>query len=92
MEIAEIFEIGMVVLFGLSWPVNMLKSYRARTTKGKSVLFLLFVIVGYMCGIISKLLSDSFKWYILFFYILNLIMVVADLALYFRNLRIESKK
>ena len=92
MEISEIFEIGMVVLFGLSWPVNMLKSYRSRTTKGKSVLFLLFVIVGYMCGIISKLLSDSFKWYILFFYILNLIMVVADLALYFRNLRIEAKK
>ena len=92
MEMSELFEIAMVVLFGLSWPANMIKSYKARTAKGKSVLFLILVIIGYACGIISKLLSDNFKWYILLFYIVNLIMVTADLMLYFRNLRIDAKK
>ena len=89
---SELFEIGMIVLFGLSWPMNMLKSYKARTAKGKSPAFLLLVLMGYICGIISKFLAQSFKWYILFFYILNSLMVIADLLLYFRNLRIDAKK
>ena len=41
MLIAELFEILMIVSFGLSWPMNVLKSYRARTAKGKSLPFLL---------------------------------------------------
>lgn len=88
----EILEIAMLVCFGLSWPMNVVKSYRARTTKGKSLLFLCFIIVGYICGICAKLLSTSYKWYVLFFYVLNMLMVTADLALFFRNYYIEKKQ
>ena len=89
--IAEIFEIIMIVCFGFSWPMNVIKSYRARTTKGKSLPFLLLIITGYVFGIIGKLIGGSFKWHVLFFYVLNLAMVSVDLALYVRNYRLDKQ-
>ncbi len=89
---AEIFEIIMVVSFGVSWPLNVLKSYRARTTKGKSLAFLLLIFVGYIFGITSKLISPGYKWYVLFFYVLNLVMVGTDLVMYVRNYRLDKKR
>lgn len=80
----------MIVAFGISWPLNVIKSYRARTTKGKSLAFLLFIFAGYVCGVIGKLTAPSFKWYVLFFYLLNLIMVGLDLLLYVRNYRLDK--
>lgn len=89
-QLAEILEIIMIVSFGASWPLNVMKSYKARTTKGKSLAFLLLIFFGYIAGIISKLVSPSYKWYVLFFYVLNLIMVGLDLCLYVRNKRIDK--
>lgn len=93
MEImAEILEIIMVVSFGASWPMNVLKSYRARTTKGKSLGFLCLIFFGYIAGISSKLVAfNPDKWYVLFFYVLNLVMVGADLILYARNHRLDKE-
>ena len=88
---AEICEILMIVCFGFSWPMNVIKSYRSRTAKGKSLPFLLLIIIGYVFGIIGKLVGGDFKWYVLFFYVLNLCMVLADLILYFRNRRIDRE-
>ena len=88
---SELLEICMIVSFGLSWPLNVIKSYRARTTKGKSLPFLLLIVFGYICGIASKLIAPTFKWYVLFFYVLNLIMVSMDLALYYRNYKLDQK-
>lgn len=95
--LAEILEITMIVLFGASWPMNVLKSYRSRTTKGKSLGFLYLIFIGYIAGISSKLVNDAYmanfaaKWYVLFFYVLNLIMVGTDIILYFRNLKLDKK-
>ena len=95
---SELLEIIMIVSFGASWPMNVIKSYKARTTKGKSLWFLLLIIFGYIAGIASKFLNDAYmasiaeKWYVLFFYVLNLVMVSADLALYIRNYRLEQKE
>lgn len=92
---AEIFEIIMVVSFGASWPFNVIKSYRARTTKGKSLLFLCLIFFGYIAGITSKFLNKAYmndfasKWYVLVFYILNLLMVGTDLIIYARNKRLD---
>ena len=92
---AEILEIIMVVCFGLSWPANVVKSYRARTTRGKSLLFLLFIFVGYIAGIASKLLNEAYmaafseKWYVLIFYFINITMVGIDLCIYVRNHRLD---
>jgi hypothetical protein len=93
---AELFEIIMVVSFGASWPFNVMKSYKARTTKGKSLLFLCLIFFGYIAGIISKFVNKAYmadfanKWYVLVFYILNLLMVGADLILYVRNKRLDK--
>ena len=88
---SEILEIIMIVSFGCSWPLNVIKSYKARTTQGKSLAFLILIFFGYICGIASKLIAPSFKWYVLFFYVLNLLMVCADLALYYRNYKLDQK-
>ncbi len=88
---SELFEILMIVMFGASWPINAMKSYKARTTKGKSLPFLLLIFVGYIFGITSKLIAESFKWYVMFFYVLNFIMVGIDIMLYVRNYRLDKK-
>ena len=56
---SEILEIIMIVSFGASWPMNVVKSYKARTAKGKSVAFLALILFGYVAGIISKLYSQA---------------------------------
>ena len=88
---SEFLEICMIVAFGLSWPMNVIKSYKARTTKGKSLAFLVLILFGYICGIASKLLAPSFKWYVLFFYALNFLMIATDLVLYVRNYKLDKK-
>ena len=89
---SEILEIIMVVSFGISWPLNVIKSYQARSTKGKRLWFLVLIFFGYVCGIASKLTADSYKWYVLFFYVLNFVMVGIDLLLYWRNYRLEYRE
>ena len=94
---AEILEIIMVVSFGVSWPMNIIRSYKARTAKGKSILFLCLVFFGYIAGIASKLVNESYmanfanKWYVLVFYCLNFVMVGIDIVLYFRNVALDKK-
>ena len=78
---AELLEIMMIVCFGFSWPMNVIKSYRARTTTGKSLPFLLLIFIGYIFGITAKLIAPSFKWYVLFFYILNLFFILINIYL-----------
>ncbi len=87
----ELFEIFMIVLFGASWPMNVIKSFKAKTAKGKSILFLLLIFTGYIFGISGKLIGGNFKWYVLFFYLLNTLMVGIDIVLYFRNLKLDKK-
>ena len=91
MKIYELMEVFMIVAFGCSWPMNVIKSWKARTTKGKSLAFLLLILFGYICGITGKLISPGFKWYVLFFYVLNFLMVSMDLALYIRNYRLDKQ-
>lgn len=86
---SEIFEAFMVISFGISWPLSIYKSYKSRTTKGKSLLFMIFVLFGYGCGITSKLLAENLT-YVFIFYALNFVMVSLDLYLYYRNGRIVA--
>lgn len=95
---SEIFEIIMIVSFGASWPMNVIKSYKARTTKGKSLPFLILILFGYIAGIAAKLTNEAYmasigeKWYVLFFYVLNLVMVCTDLLIYVRNYRLDQRR
>ena len=93
----ELLEILMIVSFGISWPMNVIKSYKARTTKGKSLAFLLLIFFGYIAGIASKFVNEAYmaniaeKWYVLFFYFLNWFMVGCDLLLYVRNKKLDKE-
>ena len=95
---AEILETLMIVSFGISWPMNVIKSLKTRSAKGKSLSFLCLIFFGYIAGILSKLLNSEYmaniasKWYVLFFYCLNFIMVGTDLLLYFRNRRLDMER
>ena len=97
-EVAEILEIIMIVSFGASWPLNVIKSYKARTAKGKSVGFLLLILFGYVAGIASKFMNADYmaqfgqKWYVLVFYLLNFIMVFIDFCLYLRNRKLDKER
>ena len=81
---AEFFETLMLVCFGLSWPISVVKSYKACTAQGKSLMFELAIYIGYICGICSKFMAGNIN-YVLVLYIINLAMVSADIALYIRN-------
>ena len=88
---AQLLEALMVLSFGAAWPANIIKSLKARTTKGKSLAFLLIVEFGYVCGITSKFITGQLN-YVVFFYILNFTIVLADILIYIRNRRLESKE
>ncbi len=98
-NLAVVFEILMVVCFGFSWPFNIIKSYRARTAKGTSLYFTLLIAIGYVGGILSKILFSiergpsywTFLTVLAFvFYFINLIMVSTGVAIYFRNKKLDK--
>ena len=85
---AQVFETIMLLCFGVSWPFNIAKSLRSRTAKGKSVYFELCIIVGYLCGVMGKIISGNIT-YVLAVYLLDICMVSVDLALTLRNCRLD---
>lgn len=80
-EAAQVLEAIMVIAFGVSWPVSIIKAYRSKSTKGKSLLFLLLIDFGYICGIVGKIVGENITW-VFVLYILNLVMVSWDIVLY----------
>ena len=94
----NVFESLMLICFGLSWPLNITKAWKARTAKGISLPFYFFIWSGYAFGIASKIVTavtghirivEVCPFYVLFFYILNIVMVSAGICIFFRNRRIE---
>lgn len=83
---SEILEAMMLICFGCSWPMSLVKNIKSGTAKGMSLPFILLIIAGYLAGIGAKILTGNFG-YILPVYLLNLLVVSANLILYFVNLR-----
>ena len=104
--LAEILEIAMLVCFGCSWPISVYKSIKIRTSVGKSAVFNILLIVGYIAGIVSKFLkmepfmianaNDGLKKGIFIFalimYFVNLAMIAANLVLCYMNKNLDMKK
>ncbi len=86
----SIFEIGMLLCFGLAWPTNIYKSLKSRTAAGRSLTFQWAILFGYICGITHKILYSNDI--VLYLYILNFIMVSIDTGLYFRNRRLDRER
>lgn len=82
----SIFEIIMLLCFGAAWPISIYKSLKSRSVSGKSVIFLYVIMIGYVAGIVNKLVYNM-DWVILL-YGINLIMVFTDTLLYYKNSRL----
>ena len=87
----SILETVMLVCFGFSWPLNVIKAHRAKTAKGTSLPFILLIITGYIAGISAKLISGQIN-YVLIAYILNLTIVSLNVIVYFRNVSLDKKR
>jgi len=84
----SIFEAVMLICFGAAWPASIYKSYISRSTQGKSLLFMLIVEIGYFSGLIHKFFYNYDN--VIYLYLLNLLMVGVDIALYLRNQRLAN--
>lgn len=84
----SIFEIIMLVCFGAAWPLNIYRSWQTRSAVGKSLLFLIVVNVGYVAGMLHKIIYNNDI--VLYLYIINFLMVSVDIALYFRNKKLDA--
>lgn len=86
----SIFEAIMLICFGLSWPLNVVKAYKAGTTKGTSLPFIFLIITGYIAGIAAKVITGQIN-YVLIVYLLNLAIVSMNIVVYFRNASLDRK-
>ena len=87
----SIFETIMLLCFGFSWPMNLIKAYNAKTAKGTSLPFILLIIIGYVAGITAKIVTGQTN-YVLAAYVLNLVIVLLNLVIYFRNSTLDKKR
>ena len=87
----SVLETIMLVCFGFSWPLNVIKAYRAKTAKGTSLPFILLIITGYIAGISAKLITGQIN-YVLIAYVLSLAIVSLNVVVYFRNVSLDKKR
>lgn len=87
----SILETVMLICFGFSWPLNVIKAYKAKTAKGTSLPFILLIITGYIAGIAAKVITGQIN-YVLIAYIANLAIVSLNIAIYFRNVSLDKKR
>ena len=85
---SSFLESVMLICFGLSWPINVMKAIKARTAKNMSLPFILLIISGYIAGITAKIMTHQIN-YVLVVYFVNLAIVTVNLAVYFRNRHLD---
>ncbi len=85
MTVPEILETIMLICFGVSWPLSVVKNIKAKTAKSMSLPFILLILSGYIAGIASKFISGNIG-YVLIVYFINILSISINLAVYFINL------
>lgn len=86
---AELLEAIMLICFGLSWPMNLLKNIKARSAKNMSLRFIFLIILGYVAGISAKIIHGNYN-YVFAVYILNILIVSANVVVYFINKKYDK--
>ncbi len=89
--LAQILEAAMLVCFGLSWPLNAYKSYKAATAVGTSWQFILLITLGYVAGIAAKFAGGTLNW-VLVVYFINVVCIGANWVVYFRNVKLDQAR
>jgi len=87
---AELLECIMLVCFGFSWPLNVVKNIKSKSSKNMSLWFILLIIAGYIAGICAKIIRGTFN-YVLVVYFINLIIVSVNIPVYFINKQYDRK-
>lgn len=87
---SQALEAGMLLCFGISWPMSLIKNIKSHTAKNMSIGFIVLIITGYISGIVAKLYSHTYG-YVLAVYLLNLLIVSLNLVVYFVNRRLDRK-
>lgn len=87
---SQLLEAAMLVCFGCSWPMNLIKNIKCKSAKSMSLPFILLITAGYIAGISAKLITHQIN-YVLVVYILNIIIVSMNIAVYFYNRRLDNK-
>ena len=82
------WEIIMLICFGAAWPFSIYRSAVSHSTKGKSLLFMIVVLCGYVAGVLHKLFFNYDL--VIYLYAMNFLMVSVDVVLYLRNRREEK--
>jgi len=77
----SVWEILMLLCFAFSWPISIVKSLKTKMVIGKSPLFMIVILLGYVFGIINKLLNNYDV--VTYLYAFNFLIVSFDLFLYF---------
>nr|WP_252198080.1 hypothetical protein [Clostridium sp. MCC353] len=98
--ITDLLEAFMILCFGLSWPISIRKSWISQTAKGKSLFFEFFIWLGYIFGILRKIIlfrqadgPPGFLFYLSWiFYVLNILEITIDMLLYARNVRLDAQR
>ena len=88
---AALLEAMMLVAFGISWPMTLVKNWRIRSAKGMSLSFYCMITLGYLCGIAAKCVSGQIN-YVLIVYVCNTLMVSSNVAIYLRNRRFDLQQ
>lgn len=77
----SIWEVLFLLCFAVSWPISIVKALRTKIVIGKSPIFMGLIILGYIFGIINKVLHNFDI--VTYLYIFNALLVGTDLVLYF---------
>ena len=88
---SEIMETIMLICFGCSWPLSLMKNIKAKSSKGMSLSFTLMIITGYIAGITAKIVDGNYS-FVLAAYVINLMMVSANVVIYFYNKNLDEKR
>lgn len=84
----QVLEAGMLICFGVSWPVDILKALRTRRTEGKSLAFMVLIFVGYLFGLTAKLVraaqAQAAPEAVTALYAVNAVFIAVDIALYLK--------
>ena len=76
------FELGMIICFGIGWPISVFKAIKTKDVSGKSPLFMIIILLGYLSGLTHKVV---YSWdIVILVYLFNTIMVALDLVLYYK--------
>jgi uncharacterized protein with PQ loop repeat len=79
----SIFEAVMLLCFGMAWPFSIYKSWKTKKNGSKSLIFLTALMIGYVSGIIHKILYNFDG--VLYLYILNATMVSIEIIFFMLN-------